>query len=273
MHNTNLSAEQQSYERDELWDPEIFTAENHQQRLGILTQHVPPDVRTILDVGCGGGAWLHGLANGPRRFTRLCGVERSLAALKFVQTEKYQASIDRLPFRDREFDLVASFEVIEHLPVGVFELALRELSRTAAKYLMVSVPNNENLEESLVRCPVCRTRYSPDYHMRSFDRVKLGSLYDDFGFRNTELFEMYPLTYNKWSKQIRRVLGFGRENALRWYAICPVCRHTPDIGPPTPNSSEQVLHNNRLKEMIKKVWPKEVRYEWLAAVYRRERAS
>lgn len=269
MSDSNLSVEQQAYERDDLWNPDVFDAPNHIERLRVLAQRIPADAGSVLDVGCGGGLWLQSLATGQRRFNRLCGVDRSHAALKFVKTEKHAAGIDNLPFADREFDLVASFEVIEHLPVDVYKTALGELARTAAKYVMISVPFNELLEEGLVRCPECRAKYSPDFHMRSFDRQKLDMLFDDLGFRCIELFEIHEMQVNRWVKEIRSAFGASREKAPPPFTVCPVCRFAVPpqngLGPPGPTSGRK----NILKEALKLVWPKEVRYEWIAAVYRR----
>jgi len=46
--------------------------------------------------------------------------------------------IGRLPFRDREFDLVLAIEVLEHVPFP--ELALAELARVTTGDVVVSVP-------------------------------------------------------------------------------------------------------------------------------------
>ena len=51
-----------------------------------------------------------------------------------------QADGARLPFRDREFDLVASLDTLEHLPADRRGVFLDELCRTAKDYLVVAAP-------------------------------------------------------------------------------------------------------------------------------------
>ncbi len=45
-----------------------------------------------------------------------------------------------LPFNDNEFDLIACFEVLEHVPIEDSILALKEMYRVSKKNLIISVP-------------------------------------------------------------------------------------------------------------------------------------
>lgn len=47
----------------------------------------------------------------------------------------------RLPFSDRAFQIVACFEVLEHLPFECFAEALLELVRVSNKYVVLSLPD------------------------------------------------------------------------------------------------------------------------------------
>jgi SAM-dependent methyltransferase len=47
-----------------------------------------------------------------------------------------------LPFFDSSFDVVACFEVLEHLPYSTFLPTLRELHRVSRKYLLLSLPDS-----------------------------------------------------------------------------------------------------------------------------------
>jgi ubiquinone/menaquinone biosynthesis C-methylase UbiE len=51
-------------------------------------------------------------------------------------------SVLSMPFEDAAFDVVACFEVLEHLPYDDFPKALEELSRVSRKHVVLSVPDH-----------------------------------------------------------------------------------------------------------------------------------
>ena len=85
----------------------------------LLDQLLPKGiVRRALDAGCGTGGMLSWLS----RYTggdNVVGIDLSTTALKFcqarVQKDLAQGSIAQLPFADSSFDLVASFDVFQHV--------------------------------------------------------------------------------------------------------------------------------------------------------------
>jgi ubiquinone/menaquinone biosynthesis C-methylase UbiE len=88
--------------------------------------------RRVLDAGCGTGdmmSWLARYANnGP-----VMGVDLSPAALGFSRQRGHrnlaQSSIVELPFADSTFDLVTSFDVIQHVPLTQDARAIAEIHR------------------------------------------------------------------------------------------------------------------------------------------------
>ncbi len=147
-----------------------------EERFAGANVRIPGDVRSILDVGCGDGEFLRWL---PESYSKV-GLDSSYEALVHVERRKIQGSIDALPFATSSFDLVACFEVLEHLTRKDLADALRELQRVSRKYIVVSVPNEEVLPQSLVWCPQCSCAFHPSWHVRSFDRTALGSLFPEF---------------------------------------------------------------------------------------------
>jgi len=89
--------------------------------------------RSCLELGCGPGAFLLAAAE---RFEVVVGIDISLPWL-VIARKRFQewgrravlvcACAERLPFRDREFDLVGFFDAIEHVADG--NLTVQEVCR------------------------------------------------------------------------------------------------------------------------------------------------
>jgi len=101
------------------------------------------EVQSVLDAGCGEGfVALNLISKHPQ--IDIFGVDLSGEAVKtageiapFMPTAV--ADVTRLPFPEKQFDMVASMEVLEHLPEP--ELAVALYKRLSRRYLLLSVPN------------------------------------------------------------------------------------------------------------------------------------
>jgi SAM-dependent methyltransferase len=99
---------------------------------GALARSLPGGPRRLLDAGCGTGGLLESLG---RRFPDALrvGFDLAPAALRHAATRARVplacASIERVPFRDGEFDAVVSADVLYHRAVVDDGAALRELAR------------------------------------------------------------------------------------------------------------------------------------------------
>lgn len=85
-----------------------------------------PDGSLVLDVGCGCG--IRDLA----RRCRVVGVDTSPARLRGaaeIYADVRLAGATALPFPDRSFDAVVSVDVMEHIPAGAKDAAIREWVR------------------------------------------------------------------------------------------------------------------------------------------------
>jgi SAM-dependent methyltransferase len=85
--------------------------------------------RRLLDVGCSSG-WLAAFAL-TRGYRQYVGIDRAIVGSGPTKpgTTFVAGSVFKLPFIDDSFDAVCLFDVIEHLPRGTEEEALRESRR------------------------------------------------------------------------------------------------------------------------------------------------
>jgi predicted SAM-dependent methyltransferase len=51
------------------------------------------------------------------------------------------ASVFDMPFSDNAFDVVCAFQMLEHLPFDQSKMAFKEMSRTASKAVVISLPD------------------------------------------------------------------------------------------------------------------------------------
>lgn len=181
--------------------------------------YIPPDVYSVLDVGCGSGQFLRRL---PDTYLKV-GIDISYEALARVGAPRTLGSVDSLPFASSSFDLVTCFEVLEHLPYQTFPRALQELERVSRKYIMVSVPNREVLTESLVWCPHCLCAFNPSWHVRAFDKGALSTLFTQF--RMVECRSCGPVVRYGSSRLASLIILLARRRPP-FIALCPQCGYS-----------------------------------------------
>jgi SAM-dependent methyltransferase len=160
------------YEQESLWGKDLN--EREIVRIEDIIGAIPPEVDSVLDVGCGDGRITNKLVCS---YTYVVGLDVSSAALQHVRAEAVLGSAENLPFEDRSFDLVLTAEVLEHLPDSVYKRARKEIQRVAKKWILVSVPWKEQLGLSRARCPCCGTVFHVNYHCRSFSERRLTRLF------------------------------------------------------------------------------------------------
>jgi ubiquinone/menaquinone biosynthesis C-methylase UbiE len=147
------------------------------KRITTITNMIPSDVDSLLEVGCGEGKIINPLQN---KYKKICGVDISDEALKDVKTSKIKGRIENLPLSSNSFDIVLCCEVLEHLPRHLYEKSLKEIQRVSRKYILISVPNNEDLEIEKIRCPQCGFFFHISGHLRSFNMSNIKNLFPDY---------------------------------------------------------------------------------------------
>lgn len=134
-------------------------------RFSYVLQALEPGA-TILDVGVFTGQFLDVLAMSGK-WNSVVGIDIVKKPNFHTLSEKYEFKIAdclALPFFDGAFSAVVCMEVLEHLEIEDFPIALAELRRVCARQLIISVPYNE-------LPPLSKN------HRQSFDDDKIASYF------------------------------------------------------------------------------------------------
>ena len=170
------------YESSSFWEGSALLDEANRIRIEETIRIIPVDVINLADIGCGNGVFISKL-NELKPKIMTIGLDRSEEALKYVKCEKQVGEITNLPFESNSFDCISCLEVIEHLNVNDFQVALKELSRISNKYVIIGVPYEEKIQNNTACCPKCNSIFNRDLHLQSFSLEKLENLLTNNNFR------------------------------------------------------------------------------------------
>ncbi len=161
-------------------------------------------------------------------------IDRGYAAAGFDPAPDRQAALlDRVgvhpkflgavgPGSGEQFDVVLLIEVIEHVLESDLRAVLARINQFVVPggRVIVSTPNDENLELANVYCPVSDTLFHPWQHVRSFTPVSLARLLAEFGFERAFLgltdFSADAAAYDRYRQveaQERLLADFKRTHA------------------------------------------------------------
>lgn len=261
--------EKEYYESESFWEGEMLMDRGNQKRIERTAQLIPSGVESLIDVGCGNGVFLNYLLENKRHLD-LMGVDRSDTALSYVRTKKQNEDISILSFESSSFDCVSCLEVVEHLPVDIYEKSLSELARISRRYILLSVPYSEKLEDGYTRCPGCKSIFNSDLHLRSFDDDTFESLFEKYGYRNIASEKLGEIKSFVGHSLYRRL--FYSHQKLTWRSpICPICGFTGPI-----NVDKEVASLPQRKSVIsyctaipKLIWPKRTSHYWILGLFER----
>ncbi|MBI2600221.1 class I SAM-dependent methyltransferase [Candidatus Daviesbacteria bacterium] len=108
-------------------------------------------INTILDLGCGKGAF-GDLVNNEGKY-QITGADIFQPYLKICKSGgKYKKVmkvdlIKKLPFDDKSFDMVVSLQTVEHLDKKDGFLLIKEMERIAKTLILLTTPNGDCLQE------------------------------------------------------------------------------------------------------------------------------
>jgi len=188
-------------------------------RISAILKSIPPDVGSVLDIGCGEGTITN---QAIERGRSVIGVDISRISLANVEVPSVQATLGSLPFASSSIDLVICASVLEHLECSELPGAAEEIERVASHYMLISTPYKEPLWKNLTRCPECNSIYHKNLHLHVFDEGKIIDLFKRsdpvlirYGSR-----EPYRLGLLIWIANRLLNLYSYPENPIQ----CPVCK-------------------------------------------------
>lgn len=260
------------YELESFWENDLNQNPEDNERVTEIINSIPEDCNSILEVGCGNGAIVNRLQE-QAEGRRIVGIDISETALKYVKSEKYIGNINSIPFDDNSFDCVIVSEVIEHLTVSDFQVGLRELQRVAKRFILISVPNADDLQMDLRMCKNCHCWFNPDYHMNSFTKESLKNILNDFDADFVK--EIGPIKSSFIHTNISRCLLHYYKTPTTNIGICPQCgyefKKTDDIVTYRPNNILFKKIKTVLDIFIKTlILKKEEKSRWLLARFKKE---
>jgi 2-polyprenyl-3-methyl-5-hydroxy-6-metoxy-1,4-benzoquinol methylase len=167
----------------------------------------------VLDYGCGTGLLLARLAEQGYRVAGSDTSEQSLEATR-QRLRAYDNFLGAftpaaLLAEGRRFDTILAVELVEHLHDDWLEHALSNLRRLLKSdgRAIVTTPNQERLEDSLLMCPCCRTVFHRWQHMRAWSQASLTDYVEQRGFRVTDAFttdfSIVETAQERWQKLSR----------------------------------------------------------------------
>ncbi|MCD4795134.1 MAG: class I SAM-dependent methyltransferase [Bacteroidales bacterium] len=262
------------YENDEFWKPSVL-GKRDKVRIEKTYTLLPKEIKNVLDVGCGNGLFCNYILEKKTKIN-ITGIDRSDSALKHVLTNKAIGDITNIPFKDKEFDCVTSLQVIEHLTVDDYKKALNELVRVSNKYVLISVPLNEKIDKNVTKCPICKTIFNVDLHLRNYNNNDLQILFSDFN---------YSCISTTTTGSGKKYIGLNYLMKLKNHShklknkfnapICPVCGFKNVDFYIKTNAEKIGIVNNRvffnlIKKTIFAFWPKiKTKDYWIIALYKR----
>lgn len=171
---------------------EFSFAKQAGRALVVAVDHLLPPGTRVLDFGAGPGDLMELLLE---RGLEVGGHDPSPAARaslvrRFSSHERFAGSLG--PDDAQKFDVVIMAEVIEHVLDAEFEATLARVARFTAPggHVVVTTPNNEDLELGMCVDPLANVVFHRWQHVRSFTNTTLAATMAGAGFTEVVTHEL-----------------------------------------------------------------------------------
>jgi 2-polyprenyl-3-methyl-5-hydroxy-6-metoxy-1,4-benzoquinol methylase len=149
----------------------------------ILPNNFLSDPKSICDWGCGTGNFAKAfVAKGHKVF----GLDQGVIVSQIPSdSDRFIGISDSSVIQDAELDLIYALEVIEHIIDSEIQKTFSEWRRILKKngYLLLTTPNDENLEDNSIFCPNCETHFHSVQHVRSLSTRSISKMLAENGFK------------------------------------------------------------------------------------------
>ena len=193
-------------------------------RVVVILESVPQEVRTILDVGIGGGYIYRELKNDKN--LKCYGMDISAELVKRARDKSICiGDVKSIPFKENSFDLVLAADLLEHVDEESFKDSISELVRVTKKYILINSPYKGTVSWAVTFCNRCKKDFNIYGHTRSVDMKLIRDSFpgNRFEVLHTKTFGGKRVPRSDFIVGLARKLGkvYSREGVL-----CPFCLNT-----------------------------------------------
>lgn len=167
------------------WGPEVIQI--NPDKVKLLKDYAKG---RCLDVGFGSGAYTKILSDLGHKVS---GVDNQksyvqYAGKKYPKIKFHHANVEKLPFKDKEFETVVAFDILEHVDD---KKVIKEIFRVANR-LIFSVPHQN--QEILLRYGLSHAHYLDQTHLRVYTLKSAKKLFPKRKYNIVQLNNSLPLS-------------------------------------------------------------------------------
>lgn len=180
----------------------------------LLKKKIDFSHKKILDFGCG-NAYLKRWIQQKEPTAEYVGVEFSYNSISEIKRKCENIEIyhitEAIDLHKEKYDIIFATELIEHLTdeyllkdIEIWKMLLKKEG-----VLVITTPNNENLDNSIVYCPNCDCYYHKWQHIRSWNKENIKQYFEKNGLTTVFCEETMLYSLQK-SKGYNKLTKMGR---------------------------------------------------------------